>query len=194
MDTKTRILETAIQLFNERGTHSVTTNHIAEGLGISPGNLYYHFKNKEEIIRAIFERLSDTTDKAFGLPADRMPTLADLEGLLERNFQILWAYRFFYREQLALLQRDPELAVRVREVRQRGFEGFRELFAAFSQAGVLKRTSATNVDDLARLCWLISDFWLISLELDHQPITPQAFEHGLRLIRLVLEPHLKGTP
>ncbi|MFD1638217.1 TetR/AcrR family transcriptional regulator [Evansella tamaricis] len=53
--TKDKITETAIELFNEHGTSQVSTNHIAEKMGISTGNLYYHFKNKEEIIREILE-------------------------------------------------------------------------------------------------------------------------------------------
>jgi AcrR family transcriptional regulator len=47
----------AIQLFNEQGTTVVSTNHIASAIGISPCNLYYHFRNKEDIIRAIFEQM-----------------------------------------------------------------------------------------------------------------------------------------
>ena len=56
-DTKSRILDKALELFNERGTANVTTNHIAEALGMSPGNLYYHYRNKAEIVRGLFARI-----------------------------------------------------------------------------------------------------------------------------------------
>ncbi|MEQ1783280.1 MAG: helix-turn-helix domain-containing protein, partial [Hyphomonadaceae bacterium] len=56
-DTKSRILDTALALFNERGVANVTTNHIAEALNMSPGNLYYHFRNKAEIVRELFARI-----------------------------------------------------------------------------------------------------------------------------------------
>ncbi len=85
-DTKDRIARTAIGLFNERGTAAVSTNHIAEEMGISPGNLYYHYRNKEEIIRATFGRMMAAWEETFVLPRDRAPTLADLREILEETF------------------------------------------------------------------------------------------------------------
>ena len=55
MKTKDKIIHCALKLFNEQGERQITTNHIAADLGISPGNLYYHFSNKQEIIRSIFQ-------------------------------------------------------------------------------------------------------------------------------------------
>ncbi len=49
MSTKLKILETARKLFNESNTQTATTNHIAKAMGISPGNLHYHYKNREEM-------------------------------------------------------------------------------------------------------------------------------------------------
>ena len=59
MSTKERILDASLALFNELGERKVTTNHIASHLQISPGNLYYHFKNKQAIIFALFERYEE---------------------------------------------------------------------------------------------------------------------------------------
>jgi AcrR family transcriptional regulator len=66
--TKDRILQISLQLFNERGERSVTTNHIAAELGMSPGNLYYHFRNKQEIIKELAEQYQHETLKMLALP------------------------------------------------------------------------------------------------------------------------------
>ena len=104
MKTRERILATALCLFNESGTAPVSTNHIAEALGISPGNLYYHFRNKEEIIRALFEQQFARWDADYAFPDDRLPNLDDLQQLVRATFVTAWEYRFMYRELIALLR------------------------------------------------------------------------------------------
>src|SRR5215216_1196312 len=102
MGTEQRIIDMAIELFNDEGTGAVSTNHIAKAAGISPGNLYYHFRNKEEIIRAIYARLRPVWEATVSVPTDRLPALGDLERIIDGHFRILWEYRFFYREMHAL--------------------------------------------------------------------------------------------
>jgi AcrR family transcriptional regulator len=188
--TKQRILDTAIQLFNEQGTDVVSTNHIAEALGMSPGNLYYHFRNKEEIIRAIFERLFVLWDETFALPQDRLPTLADAVGLIESNFKILYEYRFIYREILALLKADQKLYERYIAVRERGYTGFRELIAAFEQTKIITVPDEETVTALADMCWMISEFWLTTVEITGQSVTHKQMERGTDLMMHVLRPYL----
>jgi AcrR family transcriptional regulator len=182
------ILDAALALFNDAGTATVSTNHIAAAAGISPGNLYYHFRNKKDVIRALFERLFETHDRVFTLPADHPPTLGDLHRLLRANFDLLWEYRFAYRELAALLRRDEVLRDRWLEVR-RGYDGYRELIAAFVAAGVVAApTDPAAIERLADLCWLISEFWLPSLEVSGQPVDAAQLDRGVALMLQVLNP------
>jgi AcrR family transcriptional regulator len=191
MKTRERILVAALRLFNAQGTGAISTNHIANELGISPGNLYYHFRNKEEIIRALFEQQFAHWDVIYALPDDRLPTLADLQRLVRATFAMSWDYRFIYRELIALLRRDEQLQRRWVEVRARGFAGFRELVEQFVAAGVLRAPEPPEtVQRLAELCWLISEFWLASVEGSGQAVDAAQMDHGVALMLQVLEPFL----
>ena len=191
MSTRDHIITTALTLFNQRGTAPVSTNHIAEAAGISPGNLYYHFRNKEEIIRAICERLFATWDALFALPDDRPPRLADIQRLVRANFEVAWEYAFVYREILALLRHDPLLRERYLAVRQRGYAGFRDLIEVFGAAGVLQpNLDPGTITALADLCWLISESWLTALELRDRPADDDHMQRGIDLMLFTLRPYL----
>lgn len=189
MKTKEKIIVTALNLFNQEGTDRVSTNHIADAAGISPENLYYHFSNKEEIIRAICERLFATWDEVFALPDDRPPTLEDVQKLVRLNFEVSWEDAFVYREILALLRNDPILHERYLAVRERGYTGFRHLIDAFAAAGVLQPDlDVDSVTKLTDLCWLISESWLTALELQDQPANDEQMQRGIDLVLFVLRP------
>lgn len=191
MSTKDAILDTALSLFNREGTQAITTNHIASEMGISPGNLYYHFRDKGEIISTLFERLFAAWDTGFQLPTGHQPDLNDLQRLVTTNFEILWNYRFIYRELNALLQRDAALQERFVEVRLRGFQGFRQLFDAFVLAGQLKAPQdAGEIDALAQLCWMISEFWLPTLEISGEQVTQKQLQRGAALMMQTIKPYL----
>lgn len=191
MSTRDKILDIALRLFNSEGTSTVSTNHIAEAAGISPGNLYYHFRNKDEIIRELFKRLFAATDEAFDLPTDRMPTLGDLQQYVRVNYQILWNYRFVYRELAALLRNDPQLKTSFLAYRKRGFEGFDQLFDAFVSSGVLIAPNDPEVRaNLAETIWLITEFWLNSLEIGGKPVNEAQMERGIGLMMQVLAPFI----
>jgi AcrR family transcriptional regulator len=189
MHTRERILATALRLFNEADTSTISTNHIATALGMSPGNLYYHFRNKEEIIRALFEQQFARWDQLYTLPDDHRPTLADLQQLVRATFVTAWEYRFMYRELIALLRRDNQLHQRWVEIRARGFTGFQELFDLCVAVGVLHAPEdPAEVTRLAELCWLISEFWLASVEVSGGTVDTAQIERGIALMLQVLRP------
>jgi len=187
MSTQDKILDTALALFNEQGTAAVSTNHIAAAINISPGNLYYYFRNKEGIIRALFERLFTAWDEIFQLPSYRAPELTDITG----NYQLIWEYRFAYREMAVLLHKDPDLHARYIEVRLRGYDGFAKLIEAFANAGVLNRPNNPQEQmELTELCWIISEQWPVNLELSGQPLDEAGIKKGIALMWHIFRPYL----
>lgn len=107
MKTKERILLTSIDLFNRSGVVAITTNHIAKAMEISPGNLYFHYDNKEEILVELFKRMAKDTYNVWR--PRRTKKVTPLEFINE-NFDLYWRYRFFHREMYALRRKDKELA------------------------------------------------------------------------------------
>lgn len=193
MSNRERVLESALTLFNEQGTGAVSTNHIAGAAGISPGNLYYHYRNKEEIIRALFEQLFAAWDEAFQLPTDQAPSMTDFDTMIAANYQLIWEYRFAYREQAALLRNDPELHDRYLAVRQRGYEGFAALIEAFTAAGVLSQpTDSQDLEIVTELCWIVSEQWPVNLEMSGRPFDKDGIMQGAALMRWILNPLLRG--
>ena len=76
MKTRDRIIHSATELFNDQGERNITTNHIAAHLGISPGNLYYHFRNKEDIIHSIFDQYARHLSESFTPARSEMALVA----------------------------------------------------------------------------------------------------------------------
>src|SRR5262249_5999607 len=95
--TVARILEGAVELLNREGGDAVTTNHIAAHLGMSPGNLYYHFRNREEIVRAIFPRIAEEGLHATDASASTL-TARDFGERHVQGIHTLWRHRFFFRD------------------------------------------------------------------------------------------------
>jgi AcrR family transcriptional regulator len=191
--TKDRILDAALSLFNERGTDSVTTNHIAEALSMSPGNLYYHYRNKAEIVRALFARIEAEWAANYAVPPATMPNIPMMEGMLAGNFEIQARYRFFFRDLTLLLNADPELAALYRVNREQGIGNTRFLIGLFASVGVVNPLGDEELDDLAQLLWLVGDFWLVFKDTGGAAFSPADMDQGVRLFRRLITPHLKGN-
>jgi AcrR family transcriptional regulator len=109
MKTRDKIVYAALDLFNQYGVRAVTTNHIAMHLNISPGNLYYHFDNKQAIIREIFDLYTAELLGRFKPLDGQQESLVLLKYYLDSIFSLMWKYRFFYANLLDVLQSDEKL-------------------------------------------------------------------------------------
>src|SRR5690242_5597362 len=117
--TRRRILDTARELFNELGTAAVSTNRIAATLDMSPGNLYYHFKDKQSIIRGLFDQYAREFDNRWPRDQDAGKNLAVLGRNLTSSADVSWRYRFLGRELMALLRADADLRTAYETVYER---------------------------------------------------------------------------
>ncbi|RXZ79949.1 TetR/AcrR family transcriptional regulator [Paenibacillaceae bacterium] len=189
--TKDKIIHTAIQLFNVFGTGAVSTNKIAKELGMSPGNLYYHFHNKEEIIRAILDAMIADWDKLWlPLPKDWQPGLNDLKAIIRVNLQLQVKYRFFYRELITLMQLDPELKHIHQHIQEQRVEEQKKFFQLFVDAGIIQLQVPSEFDALLTACWIISNYWLSFLETSGVEVDDSQIEQGIQLIMTVLRPYI----
>ncbi|MFP5519568.1 MAG: TetR/AcrR family transcriptional regulator [Bdellovibrionia bacterium] len=107
MKTKEKILLTSVDLFNRSGVNAITTNHIAKAMSISPGNLYFHYDNKEEILVELFKRMAKET---YAIWSPKKVKTTNPLKFIDENFEVYWKYRFFHREMYALRRKDPKLA------------------------------------------------------------------------------------
>jgi AcrR family transcriptional regulator len=114
--TRERILEVSLRLFNDLGEPNVTTTTIAEEMKISPGNLYYHFRNKDDIINSIFAQFEQEIERRLQLPTDHKPTIDEVWTYLQYMSEFLWRYRFLYRDLNDLLARNRTLETHFKEI------------------------------------------------------------------------------
>jgi len=114
MKTRDRILHVSLLLFNEEGEAQQTAVDISNALGISPGNLYYHFKGKDAIIRALYESFEEEMRVILRGSRGRVTSIEDNWVYIYIILEEIYDFRFFYRNLGVLLDRYPDLAVRFR--------------------------------------------------------------------------------
>jgi AcrR family transcriptional regulator len=156
--TRERILDMSLAMFNAAGEPNVTTNHIADELGISPGNLYYHFRNKDDIVEQLFTRYETRIDDALLVPEERLPNLEDVWLQLHLVFECMWAYRFLYRDLVDILARNRKLKLRFARIMTRASASAAAMMHGLVRAGVM-RASEAEIRGLAENVLLVATFW-----------------------------------
>lgn len=191
MNTKELILQTAIRLFNEHGTAKISTNSIAEAAGISSGNLYYHFKDKAHIIREIYERMIQAWEKPYERVENRNRSLETIKRFIEDNFELLWDYRFFYREMVALLNSDPLLTERHVTITRQRFERQGNILRQAEKDGIVHFPGHdAQLNQALTVMWIVANHYLVYLESMGQSVEYRDFEAGADLVLSVLQPYL----
>ena len=179
-------------MFNAQGEPNVTTNHIADELEISPGNLYYHFRNKDDIIEHLFGRYEERIDAALAAPSGRLPGLEDVWLQLHLVFECIWDYRFLYRDLVDILSRNRRLRIRFARILRRADEQAHAVMRGLTQAGVM-RASAAELDAAATNVLVIATFWMNYAAARGDKDEQASIRDGIVQVMMLLAPFLRDA-
>jgi len=156
--TAQRILETALDLFNRFGEPNVSTTLVAAELGISPGNLYYHYPAKDELINRLYEAYEAELDELLHA-SEGVHDVEDAWFFMHSLFELIWRHRFLYRDLNDLLSKNRLLETRFQAVLKNKVRAIRTLLAGMARAGHVE-IDAREVDALAQSMVVVLTYWL----------------------------------
>jgi AcrR family transcriptional regulator len=191
--TRERIVETALALFNRLGEPHITTADIADEMEISPGNLYYHFRNKDEIIAELFAAFERRLDGVFSVPEGRSASVEDLWLLLHLLFEAMWDHRFLFRDLDEILSRNRRLASRFASIMRSGTGIVTELCRGLVAAGTM-RASEREIAALADNVSLVATYWISYQKLHAGERTADGVDLGRAAYQVLslVAPFLRG--
>lgn len=190
--TKDRIKNTAIELFNREETLSVTTNHIAKEAGISPGNLYYHYKNKEEILMEIYREMSDAFEgyDSFRRIMESDNPLQELSKMFDLYGELFWHFRFMMRDATVLMAIYPQLKSMFLERQEKRIGQIEGLLNDLVAKNILASIPSDEMLLHAKLHWFISTYWQTFITTGSE-ITKDSIREAKEVIfKLMLYPYL----
>ena len=156
--TAQRILEAALDLFNRFGEPNVSTTLIAAELSISPGNLYYHYPAKDELINRLYAGYEAEINELLHA-AGGVQDVEEAWFFMHSLFELIWRYRFLYRDLNDLLSKNRNLETRLQLMLERKAQSILALLAGLARAGHLD-IDAREADPLARSMVVVLTYWL----------------------------------
>jgi len=156
--TAERILETTLDLFNRFGEPNVSTTLISAELGISPGNLYYHYPAKDELINSLFDRYERALNELLHA-ADNVRNVEDAWLFFHMLFELIWQYRFLYRDLNDLLSKNRRLETHFQFVLKNKSRAVRSLLDGLNRHSAV-RLGASEAEPVATAMVVVLTYWL----------------------------------
>jgi AcrR family transcriptional regulator len=156
--TAERILEVSLELFNRFGEPNVSTTAISAELGISPGNLYYHYPAKDELINALFGRYETALDELLRA-ADGVGHVEDAWLFFHMLFELIWRYRFLYRDLNDLLSKNRRLETHFQAVLKNKGRAVQAVLGGLARSKAVK-IDAAQAEPVATAMVVVLTYWL----------------------------------
>jgi AcrR family transcriptional regulator len=194
--TAERILEVTLELFNRFGEPNVSTTLISAELNISPGNLYYHYPAKDELINSLFDRYEQALNELLNA-SDGVRDVEEAWFFMHTLFELIWQYRFLYRDLNDLLSKNRRLETHFQTVLKNKTRAIKAMLDGMSRAGTVSIDSR-EAEPTATCMVVVLTYWL-SFEYVRDPrraLEPESAQaallrgagHVLNLLVPYLEP------
>jgi AcrR family transcriptional regulator len=193
--TAERILEVTLDLFNRFGEPNVSTTLISSELSISPGNLYYHYPAKDELINSLFDRYERSLSELLNA-SDSVRDVEDAWFFLHTLFELIWQYRFLYRDLNDLLSKNRRLETHFQWVLKNKTRSIRAMLDAMSRHGVVhidsREMDATSTSMVVLLTYWLSYEYVRDPRRALEPESAQrALMRGAHHVLNILVPYLE---
>lgn len=156
--TAERILEVTLELFNRFGEPNVSTTLISAELNISPGNLYYHYPAKDELINSLFDRYEKSLGELLHA-ADNVRNVEDAWLFFHMLFELIWQYRFLYRDLNDLLSKNRRLETHFQFVLKNKGSAVQSVLAGLARGGAMK-IEPRDMEPVATAMVVVLTYWL----------------------------------
>lgn len=170
MTTKEKILETALELYNQQGVNAVTSRHIAAAMGISAGNLHYHFPHTDDIIKALYDNLSASFDQLMlQMGASPKEVFLQFREAITLSFELQYRYRFIFLHFVEISLRIPSVKKEYAQLIHRRHAQFMGIFRQLMKEKIFRADIPDEIwDALISQLFIMADFWLSNNELTAQ--------------------------
>lgn len=164
--TKEKILRSALRLFNEHGIASITLRTIAQDVGISQGNLNYHFKKREDIIEALYHKLVATMDTELQALYTQASDIALLFDLSYHSMKVFYGYKFLLVDIVAIMRTHPTIKEHYFMLQYYRKQQFLALFQRMIEHDVLRAEETSGeYERVYERMTILGDFWIATSEI-----------------------------
>ncbi len=187
MNNRDRILLSSIDLFNKSGVGPISTNHIAKHLRISPGNLYFHFSSKEEILQLLFKNMCDEIYSSMKDPNSN----SSPRDLIQATFEVFWKYRFFHREMYSIRRKDKVVAQLWKSHITKTQRLLMTHYKKWVETGLMRKiTDREELQNICDIVLIVSSVFLQFFETPEKAPDKKHVEKGTAAVMRFLSPYL----
>jgi len=190
--TKERILNVSLALFNEEGLANVTLRKIANYMGISQGNLNYHYKKRVDLIETLYFRFADSVD-------DKIREIIERDNLnwgylkvyMSELIGIFYDSRFLFLDFSFVMRVYPNIRDHYTSILQKREQEFPGLFGILSGMKVMKPEEFPGQYlNLYKRIQLLTDFFLSHAEIGNQLDRRKVASNYVQMIATEIYPYL----